>query len=237
MRTPLLLLLIAGFLPGAVFAGLELDGKSVEVKPKPEDETVSALFTFTNKGGKAVKILELRSACSCLSATLDSPTYAAGAKGVGTAEFKVGSFVGRHEKTISVLTDDPEQPEWVVSFVLDVPEVVRIEPRSIQWWLGEEPAEKTATVKMTGPEPMKITNITATRTNVKFKWEEVVPGREYKILVTPDSTAEVTLGALKIETDSKIPKYQRQLAFFNIFRKPEGASQQPKTTVARQPVQ
>ncbi len=212
-------------------AEMVLDGKVVDIKPKPEDETVNALFTFTNKSTKSVKITGIESKCSCVSATLDASSYAANVKGVGTAEFKVGSFVGKHEKFIVVSTDDPEQPEWVITFVLDVPEVIQIEPRTLQWWLGDAADEKSMTVKMLGKDPMKITNVSSTKANVKFTWKEITPGREYRVSVKPDSTAEVSLGALKVETDSKIPKYQRQLAFVSIYRKPESQSAQAASPV------
>lgn len=225
MRTASLCFLLLILCSGPGIAALQLDGKVVELKPKPEDETISTIFTFTNKGSKTVHILGLQSHCSCLSATLDSASYAAGAKGVGTAEFKVGSFVGRHEKLISVQTDDPDQPEWLVTFVLDVPEIIKIEPRSLQWWIGDPPDQKTTTVTITGPNPMKITNITATKPNIDFSWKEITPGREYQVLVKPQSTKEVSLAALKIETDSKIPKYQRQLAFVSIYRKSDAKAQ------------
>ena len=39
-------------------------------------------------------------------------------------------------------------------------------------------------------------------------------------LALPAFAHDYTLGALKIETDSTIPKYQRQLAFFSIYNKP-----------------
>lgn len=221
MRVFCLFTLFFCALVGSASAELVLDGKIVEVKPKPEDETISALFTFSNKGTKTVRITGIESKCSCLSATVDAASYAAGAKGVGTAEFKVGSFVGRHEKFIVISTDDPDQPEWVVTFVLDVPEVIQIEPRTLQWWLNDSPDQKETTVKMVGKDPMKITNVSVTRDTVEFSWKEIVPGREYRVTVKPKSTKEVSLGALKIETDSKIPKYQRQLAFFSVYRKPD----------------
>lgn len=213
-------LLLGAFLCSA-HAELVLDGKVIEVKPKPEDETISALFTFTNKGTKTVKVTSVESKCSCLSATVDSESYAAGAKGVGTAEFKVGSFVGKHEKFVVINTDDPAQPEFVVTFVLDVPEVIQIEPRNLQWWLDDSPDTKEMTVKMVGKDPMKITNVSSTKDTVEFSWKEIAPGREYRITVTPKTTKEVFLGALKIETDSKIPKYQRQLGYFSVYRKPD----------------
>ena len=119
--------------------------------------------------------------------------------------------------------------EWITPFgLLVVPEVIQIEPRTLQWWLDESPEQKETIVKMVGKEPMKITNVTATRDTVEFSWKEIVPGREYRVLVKPKSTKEVSLGALKIETDSKIPKYQRQLAFFSVYRKPESVSAKTK---------
>lgn len=206
-------------------AEMRLDVPVVEVKPKPEDETVTVSFTFRNAGDKPVTILSLDSGCSCLSSSLDARTYEPGASGTGKAEFKVSTFTGRHEKSVTVTTDDSAQPRWVIPFVLEVPAVVEIEPKTLQWWLGDEATTKTCVVKMLGETPLKVTNVTSTRESVDFKWEEVTAGREYRITVTPKSTAEVVMGALKIETDSTIPKYQRQLAFFSVFRKPASVTE------------
>ncbi|MCB1226990.1 MAG: DUF1573 domain-containing protein [Verrucomicrobiales bacterium] len=219
------LVCLFGVLIGALpaWAGLELDKPVIEVNPTPEQETVEVEFTFRNTGDKAITVKDISSTCSCLSASLDSRTYAPGASGTGKAEFKISSFVGRHEKTVTVTTDDAANPEWVVPFVLDVPAVVEIEPRTLQWWIGDEPVAKETTVKMVGKDPLNITEVTATRDNVEFEVIEVKPGREYRIKVTPKETETVTLGALKVQTDSKIPKYQRQLAYFSVFRKPDSA--------------
>ncbi|MBL9129586.1 MAG: DUF1573 domain-containing protein [Verrucomicrobiaceae bacterium] len=220
MKTPTAVFALLLAFACAAHAELALDVPAIELKPKPEDEVVQTTFKFRNKGNSPVKVLALESACSCLSAELDKAVYQPGEEGTGKAEFKVSTFVGRHEKMVLVSTDDPKQPEWQIQFVLDVPAVVDIEPKTIQWWTGDEPVEKTTTVKINGDTPMKLLKITATRENVDYSFKEVKPGREYLVTVKPKSTSEVTLGALKIETDSKIPKYQRQLAFFSIYNKP-----------------
>jgi hypothetical protein len=204
------------------WAELKLDTDVVEVKPKPEDETVQATFTFTNTGSKAVKAVGIESKCSCLEASLDAAVYEPGAKGTGKATFKVGSFVGRHEKFVVVQTDDPAQREWVITFVLDVPEVVGIEPRSVQWYVGDEAAPKDLVIKISGEQEIKVLRATAMRENaIDLSLKEIKPGREYTVKVTPKSTADIMLGGIKIETDSKILKYQRQVAFFSILRKPD----------------
>ncbi len=227
-----LLLATLLLLPALVSAELRLDGDHVDVKPKPEDETISVTFTFRNVGSKAVRVLHLESACSCLSASLDSAEYQPGQQGKGKAEFKVGTFTGQQEKTITVTTDDPSQEEWVVPFIVDVPEIIEIEPKLVQWTLNEAPLPKTMTLKMTGKDPMKLLHLSSTRENMSFSFKETKPGREYVITLTPKTTADIMIGALKLETDSKIPKYQHQLAFFNIVRAAEGA---PKPAEAQKP--
>ncbi|WP_166647077.1 DUF1573 domain-containing protein [Prosthecobacter fusiformis] len=220
MKTLSILVLLTCFLPLASQAELALEVPLIELKPKPQDESVTTTFVFHNKGTKPVRVLSIDSACSCLSAALDKAIYQPGEKGTGTAEFQVSSFVGRHEKSVHIQTDDPDQAEWIVPFMLEVPEVIRIEPKTLQWWIGDEAQSKTAKVIMTGEVPMAIKGITSTRENVEYSWKEITPGREYEVTVKPKNTTDVMLGALRIETDSTIPKYQRQMAFFSVYRKP-----------------
>lgn len=215
----LLLLLLT--LATCARAELALEVPVIELKAKAEDEEVEVSFKFRNKGDKTVKILGLESACSCLSAELDKAEYKPGEEGSGHAAFKVSSFVGRHEKFVTASTDDPKQPDWKINFVLEVPAVVDIRPKTLQWFIGEEPRPKACLVHFTGEAPMKILKITATRENVTYDWKELKEGREYLITMTPKTTQDVTMGALKIETNSPIPKYKNQLAFFSISRKPE----------------
>lgn len=220
MKTFPTILCLSALLLASASAELVTEKPVIELKPKPEDETISTDFVFHNKGTKPVKVLKIDSACSCLSASLDKAVYQPGEKGVGKAEFKISSFIGRHEKSVHVQTDDPAQSEWVVTFVIDVPEVIKIEPKTLQWWLGDPAEAKVTRVTMQGAEPMKIMRISSTREQVEFSFKEIIPGKEYEVTVKPKSTAEVMLGALKIETDSSIPKYQRQLSFFSVYRKP-----------------
>jgi Protein of unknown function (DUF1573) len=223
MKAPIALCIMLG-LSSIASAELKLtDGDHVSVKPKPEDETAKIVFAFINSGTKPVKVTHIESACSCLSATLDRAVYEPGQKGTGTAEFKVSSFTGEQEKTVVVTTDDPQQAEWTVPFIVSVPVVVDIEPKMVQWFLNEEPRTKELTVKMTGKDDMALTKVESTRENMGVSFKEVKAGREYRVILTPKSTADIMIGAVKISTDSKIPKYQRQLGFFGVVRQPESA--------------
>lgn len=219
MKTHSLVILLSA-LTLSVHAELSLNVPAIEVKPKPEDDEAQVVFKFRNKGGKAVKILGLESACSCLSAELDKAEYQPGEEGSGTAVFKVTSFTGRHEKFITVNTDDPKQPDWQVNFVLEIPTVLEIKPRTLEWFIGDEAKAKSCLVEFTGEEPMKIIKIEPTRQNVTAEWKEIKEGRQYLVTITPKSTQEITMGALKIETSSSISKFRHGLAFFSISPKP-----------------
>lgn len=204
--------------PAPSVGPLAFDQDPVEIKPRPEDDQVETTFTFVNRSEKPVTVTNLESTCSCLEASMDKGTYAPGEKGTGRAVFKVSSFVGRHEKTLHLHLDDPAAPEQVLTFVLDVPVVVSIEPNLLEWTVGEAPTPKEMVFKMVGADPLQITKITPTRENVRYELKEIARGREYRLIVTPATTADITVGAFKIETDSKIPKYARQMAFFSIVR-------------------
>lgn len=214
-------------LGGMLHAGLVLDQNPLELFPKPEDEIVEAEFTFTNKSGKPVRVTGLDSTCSCLEATLDKPVYEAGEKGKGLAKFKISSLTGKHEKVLHIYTDDPESPDVVLRTLIDIPVVISVEPKLVQWILGEKPEPKEFTVLMTGKDPIHVTRVESTRQSVAATFKEVKPGREYRIVITPGTTSDIIIGAVTIRTDSAILKYQRQLAFYNIVR-PEQADKTKK---------
>ena len=217
---------IAAFLLSCTaHAGLVLDQSPLELSPKPEDEVVESDFTFTNKGDRAVRITGLESSCSCLEASLDKAVYQPGEKGKGRAKFKVSSFTGKHEKVLHIYTDDPNAPDVVLTAVIDIPVIVEVEPKLLTWILGEKPEPKDFTVKMVGKDPIKVTDVKSSRQSVAVAFKEVKAGREYRITVTPSSTNEIIVGAAMITTDSAIPKYQRQLGYFNIERAEQAEKQ------------
>jgi hypothetical protein len=222
-----LLLIGVWGLAATLQAGLTLDQDPLQLKPKPEDEQVESTFTFTNTGKKTIRITGLESSCSCLEASLDKDSYGPGEKGTGKASFKVSSFTGKHEKFLHIYTDDPESKDIVLTAVIDVPVMVQVEPKLVEWMTGEKPEPKHFTVKMVGKDEMRILQVSSTREAVKAAFSTIKPGREYDITVTPSNTTGIIVGAVRIETDSKIPKYQHQLAFYNIIT-PEQAERRRK---------
>ncbi len=224
----ILMALLPALFGGMLHAGLVIDQDPLELFPKPEDEVVEGDFTFTNKSDKPIRVTRLESSCTCLEATLDKQVYEPGEKGKGHAKFKVSSFSGKHEKVLHIYTDDPAAPDTVLTTVIDIPVIVSVEPKLVQWIIGDKPEPKEFTVVMTGKDPIHVTQVESTRQTVTATFKEITPGKEYRIIVTPSATTDVIIGAVTLRTDSVIPKYQRQLAFFNIVR-PEQAEKLKKS--------
>jgi len=200
-------------------AGLKMDQDPLQLHPKPEDEEVESTFTFTNTGKKPVLVTGLESSCSCLEATLDKRVYQPGEKGTGKAKFKVSSFTGRHEKFLHIYTDDPDARDVVLNAVIDVPIIVEVEPKTLEWVIGDKPEPKQFHVKMVGKDEIHVQKVVSSREGMKAEFAEIKPGREYEVTVTPVNTDNVLVGFAWIETDSKIAKYQRTAAFYNIMSK------------------
>lgn len=218
MRSPLFPILFALGLALRAQAELATLEPIIELRPKPADESMSVEFAFENRGSKPVRVLEIQSACSCLSASLDKAVYQPGEKGVGKADFSLSSFSGRFEKTVHVATDDPQQREWVITFAIEVPELITITPKTLEWSVGGPAESKVAKIKIQGNDPILITSANSTREAMEFSLKEIVAGREYELTLKPRSTSEVMLGAIKLQTNSNIRRYRQQMTFFSVFR-------------------
>ncbi|MGI8603626.1 MAG: DUF1573 domain-containing protein [Verrucomicrobiales bacterium] len=212
-------------LPGCFFlltlslpAGLVFESAHIKSAARPAEAQHEVRIPFTAQGSQSISIQRIDSTCGCLSAKANKETFAAGDKGYITAIFKLGGFEGEVTKSLYVITDDPEHPKKHLTVSIMVPKLFEITPEVTSWTLGEEPAAKTVSFKVLQEKPVEITGVTSTRDNFKAEWKEVEKGRLYEITLTPTSTAQPVLGALRIETTSELPRYRHRMCFFNVLR-------------------
>ena len=189
----LLLVLSAAARAGA----LEWPQTTVEAGTEPFQKTLPLVFAFRNGGTKPVHILDLQTSCSCLAATTDKKVYAPGESGKLTARFSVEDRSGLYERSIMVMTDESAPPQRL-TVRIEVPELVAITPRSLEWSLRSAPAEKSTELRATGA--LRISFAQATPSNETFaaNLETIVPGRVYRLVVRPLSTATVANAAIRI---------------------------------------
>ena len=133
---------------------------------KPGDQEVVANFKYENKGKTVVNIKNVNSSCGCTVATLKKNDVQPGEKGEVTATFKIGGRTGVQSKTVSVQTDDPNQP--MVNLVLQatIAQAVEVQPSFVFWEQGEAPKPKKITVK--AGKNVKINKIDVTTSTPDF---------------------------------------------------------------------
>ncbi|RZO16887.1 MAG: DUF1573 domain-containing protein [Verrucomicrobiaceae bacterium] len=221
MRHYCILISLLFCMPIMAFAELEFGHQEIEIKAKPSDEVVSFVFPFKNVGNGPVSIIDVNLTCSCLSAKTDKGSYGPGEEGHLKAIFSIGSFTGIQRKSMTLISQDEgkEKVRNSLLAILTIPDVVTIEPELIKWQVGEDPVAKTFTFKVPYVDPIKITNVSCTREGFDVSVVAKKEGREYEIKIKPQKTSKPMLGMIKIETDSKLKKHSRKLAFFSIARK------------------
>jgi hypothetical protein len=189
-----LLLAAAAGLPGAA---LEWKTQTLDFTTAPFQLTQEATFAFTNTGTKPVKILEVESNCDCLDAAADRQVYPPGASGVIKTNFHVGDRLGLYERRIKVVTD--ESPEPVRLLVrIEVPELVRLTPRSVAWKLQEPPTEKTVELEVIPGVTVHFTQVLPTSGIFSARLETLEPGRRYRVYLKPPATAQPANAAFRI---------------------------------------
>ena len=219
---PFLLLLFA-CLPAA--AALKFETPAIKVDADLNDKTVTRDFKFTNSGDKAVKITQADAGCSCLGVEVAEGkfSYAPGESGVLRATFEIGSFQGTVDKRINVwLEGDPEdKPSVSVVMSVHIPVMIKVEPKSLKWTVGDPAEPKLIDVTMDYKKPIHVTSVGTSNETFSAELITIEDGKHYQIKVTPGKgTAAAGLNIVRIETDADIERHRVQQAFAVISAAP-----------------
>ena len=218
-----LLLLLAAF---PATAALEFETPAIKVDADLNDKTVTRDFKFTNGGDKVVKITNADAGCSCLGVEVADGkfTYAPGESGVLRATFELGNFQGTVEKRISVwLEGDPEdKPSTSVSMSVHIPVIIKVEPKSVKWQVGDPAEPKMIDVTMDYKKPIRVTSVGTSNDTFSAELITLEDGKRYQIKVTPaKGTSSAGLNIIRIATDAEIEKHRNQQAFAVISSSPK----------------
>jgi hypothetical protein len=194
-RPPALLLAVL-FAAGPARA-LDWPHATVETRAEPWQKTLALVFAFRNGGPHPVHILDLQTSCSCLAADSDKKVYAPGEAGQLTARFTVDERSGIYERSITVLTDESAPPQRL-TVRIEVPELVTLAPRSLEWKTGEAGAEKFVELHLDGALHIRLTAATPSNGSFSARLETIVPEQVYRLAVVPRLTTAVANAAVRI---------------------------------------
>lgn len=205
----------------AAAPALVFEKDRVTVKAAPDQDQVTAEFKFTNTGNGEARVLSVLSGCQCLEAIAPPDGIPAGTKDSIRGIFKVGAFQGVVEKQmVARVRDDGGERDVVLTVAVEVPEVIKIEPNTLTWTVGQEPVEQSFTLRVIWPEAIHLRTVECSREEFTLSIETVEEGKVYKINAKPKDTKNPILGLVQFRTDCRFPKFRDPMAFVNIKQAP-----------------
>lgn len=203
MNLPTKALLGALFLGISTVAQAQLAWEKTEIELNPAPGTDSAVFAFKyeNKGTKPVNIKAVRTSCGCTTAALPKNDVAPGEKGEIVATFKAGDRTGLQVKTVTVETDDPQQPQTVLTLKANIAQLLDLQPAFVFWTANEDPKPKTIVAKAGKGVTIKSLEVTSSTADFTTKVEAGSTAGEFRIVVQPKETKHQATANLTIKPD------------------------------------
>jgi hypothetical protein len=127
-------------------AQLSWTATKIEVASDSTTPTVEARFHFVNAGAQPVDILSVVTSCGCTSAKLAERHYEPGKGGDVVITYNRGSRTGLQTNQIAVETSG--QPPAMLTLLVRIPEVVRLDPGFVTWKHDEPKTPKSILLKL-----------------------------------------------------------------------------------------
>ncbi len=199
--SPLLLLLLSGShldAAEALPASVQFESKTFDFGRVKAGDVVDHRFVFKNTGSGPLEILKVTTACGCTAPGEWDKLVQPGQTGGIPIKFYSGSFSGEVSKSITVLSNDPDNPNVTLSIQADVWSPIEINPRSLvfQYDPGSvEGEEKDIEIINNREEPLELSPPEWQQKAFKVTLTEKVAGREFILkiaTVPPVGTGTIT---------------------------------------------
>jgi hypothetical protein len=172
-------------------------------------QKIEHIYEFENRGKDILYIGKVKSSCGCTAVILTNNTIPPGKTGEIRATFNSKSYTGNVNKSISVISNDPERPSYKLTISGKIIEDVSIKPRNINFgsvYIGEK-TNKTVTIKSQTKPDFKIKKISPSKPFINASIVEEKNG-EYVIKVVLKDNHKIGRfsGGIYLKTNSRIQK-------------------------------
>ena len=194
MRGRIRLLPLVGLML-AVWNAVSLNAGSIRIEPEQADfgkasnsSMIYRRFVLENTSDESVEILDIKSTCGCLTATVPFGHLAPGGTRYVEARLNLKGRRGRLEKAFQVRTSDPEQPIVWASLSGEAVGVFTVEPAVIDFGAvpqdleGQTNLSRRVSVRSTQGRPFGIQAIYSRRNLVGCEVFAREDGRAYDIV-------------------------------------------------------
>jgi hypothetical protein len=198
-------------------AELVFEKTRLELTAGPDQEKVEAVFKFENRGTTEARIIAVSSGCDCLTAkpTVDviPPKGSSEIAGV----FKIPNLPGVNERAIHVhVSEGGKERSLLLTVAVERKPLITVKPPLLIWPRNQPGAERAFTVTMNGQEPIRLLDFESSRPGFDVRMETIKEGVEYRVHVTPQTTANASFSVLRLKTDCKHPQYATPTVFAQV---------------------
>ncbi|MEE9487692.1 MAG: DUF1573 domain-containing protein [Candidatus Brocadiales bacterium] len=149
-------------------------------------DKVSHSFVFENTGSDDLVIENVKTSCGCTVAAPTRKSIPPGAAAMIEITLRTGSFRGDINKTITVISNDSENPNYILTVGAHVKEEVVAKPRNL--WLDQIKqglsVTKDVEIKPVSDLKLKITKARATSPLLKLRYKKKGEENAYVLSVT-----------------------------------------------------
>ena len=142
----LYLFAIVGWNSSAQASVLTWDRTEARIEMKPGETDVRATFKVTNNGDKALRIADIRASCGCTGSVIDRRIIEPGQSTEIEATFNKGKRKGKNHTKLEVYLDSQPKAVATLHMIVDVPELVKAEPRIVYW--NERTSKSPRTIRV-----------------------------------------------------------------------------------------
>lgn len=147
-----LFLYILFFLPYITYAELLFECEVLECEIPQSQSQYKFSFKFKNVSSNSIRILSVKSSCSCTVATLEENIYKPNESGEIKGIFNIGNRQRLQEQEIIVHTDSVSQSLIKLRLKINLLDDYEINPRLLYWERATESVSKEVTLVIRNPE-------------------------------------------------------------------------------------
>ena len=170
---------------------------------------VEHTFLLKNEGDLSLEIRQVRPSCGCTVASISQNTIPPGGQAEVTTRLSLRGRQGAQHKTISVESNDPKQPTFILTLEGTAVEEIHIQPNQI--FFGRITTGSSVTsvveVKIQSTNAVKITQLTPNSSNLTATAESSADGKLIRLFIgtQPPLSRGTLRGNVHVEMDH--PKY------------------------------
>jgi hypothetical protein len=129
-----------GFRPVSPDPRLVVDRERHDFGTIPPTDTVEAVFTVSNTGGKTLEITKVQTSCGCTAGMMDSQSILPGKSSRLRVTYDPRGKNGPQNRALTLFTNDPQNPQKQLGISANVAAVAPIQPPATPPAAGTVPA-------------------------------------------------------------------------------------------------